>query len=314
MQRENLRDLIVGPAAAVATPFDDDYEVDLGRMYDLAQWWAASGLVKGNGIIKVAAAAGEGPMLDTDEWSALLRTVVRAVDGKSTVMCGLHYKDTKRTIRDAKLARDMGAYALQVCPPIFNDPSQDDLLDYYGDLSDAIDIGIMVYHTHWLRGGRIEMDTFLRMADFENVVAIKWSPHDGQVYEDMTRLTGRFNIIDNTVSPVRCARLGGHGFVQTSVEAYPAHDLEVWELIKAERWDEAENLYYKVQRPLRDFGAKIGIRSGGQGRVMKGLLRILGEPVGSSRPPSKPLDDEELRELRGIVRGFEWPIPVRQHQ
>ena len=44
---------------------------------------------------------------------------------------------------------------------------------------------------------------------------------------------------------------------------------------------------------------------------MKGILEILGEPVGSSRPPSKPLNDEELQELRGIVEGFGWPIPVR---
>lgn len=311
MPKEHLRDLIVGPAAAVATPFDANYEVDLGKMYDLTQWWVASGLTKGNGIIKVAAAAGEGPMLDDAEWAALLRTTVQAANGRATVMCGLHYKDTKRTIRDAKIAQDMGAYALQVCPPIFNDPRQKDLLDYFGDLSDAIDIGIMVYHTHWLRGGRIDIDTLLGMTDFEHVAAVKWSPHDGQVYEDMTKLVDRFNIIDNTVSPVRCARLGGHGFVQTSVEAYPPHDLKVWELIQAERWDEAENLYRKVQKPLREFGTRIGVRSGGQGRVMKGLLHILGEPVGSSRPPSKPLNDEELRELRGIVEGFGWPIPVR---
>ena len=123
MPRENLRELIVGAAAAVATPFDENYEVDLGKMYDLTQWWVANGLTKGNGIIKVAAAAGEGPMLDDPEWAALLRTTVQASDGKATVMCGLHYKDTKRTIRDAKVAQDMGAYALQVCPapsyPIF---------------------------------------------------------------------------------------------------------------------------------------------------------------------------------------------------
>ncbi len=311
MAHPDIREMIVGPAAAVATPFDDDYEVDLGKMYDMAQWWVESGLTKGNGIIKVAAAAGEGPMLDDNELASLLRTVVQAADGKATVMCGLHYRDTKRTIRDAKVAQDMGAVALQVCPPIFNDPSQQDLLDYYGDLSDAIDIGIMVYHTHWMKGGRIDTDTFLRMADFENVVAIKWSPHDGQVYEDMTKFVGRFNIIDNTVSPVRCAKLGGHGFVQTSVEAYPPHDLKVYELIKAKKWDEAEALYRKVQGPLREFGAKINQRSGGQGRTTKGLMHVLGDPVGWSRPPSQPLNDEELAELRQIVEGFGWPIPVR---
>ena len=114
MPRENLRDLIVGAAAAVATPFDDNYEVDLGKMYDLTQWWVANGLVKGNGIIKVAAAAGEGPMLDDPEWAALLRTTVQAADGKAAIMCGLHYKDTKRTTGQEGLVAQLSLAHLQL--------------------------------------------------------------------------------------------------------------------------------------------------------------------------------------------------------
>ena len=32
MNREDLRELIQGPIATVPTPFDDDFEVDYGRM------------------------------------------------------------------------------------------------------------------------------------------------------------------------------------------------------------------------------------------------------------------------------------------
>ena len=309
MTQEEVRQLIVGPAVAVPAPFDEAGEIDCGTMHELTQWWVESGLTKGNGIIKVAAALGEGPMLDDTEWPALLRTAVRAADDRATVMCGLHYKDTRGVIEDAKRAQGLGAVGLQVCPPIFNLPSQDDMLDHFGALSDAIDIGIMVYHTHWMRGGAIDIDTFLKMADFEHVVAIKWNPHQGQTYEDMARLVERFNIIDNSVSPVRCARLGGHGFVQTSAMAYPPHDLRVWELIQAERYDEAEELYDSVQTPLRAFDARISVRSGGQARGTKALMAVMGRPVGSSRAPSKPVNDEEMAELREIVRGFGWPMP-----
>ena len=309
MNRDELKKIVVGPSVAIPTPFDDDHEVDFGKMYELTQWWVESGLVKGNGFIKFAAAMGEGPMLRDDEWPYLLRTIVKAADGKAGVMCGLHYKDTKRTIEDAKRAQDMGAHALQVCPPIFNLPSQDDVLDYFGDLSDAIDIGVMVYHTHWMPGGRIEVDTLVRMADFEQVAAIKWSPAEGQQYEEMTRFADVFNVIDNSASPVRCHKLGGKGFVQTTVFAYPPHDLKVWELMEKGRYDEAEEMYRRVQRPLREFSGRIHERSGGQARDSKGLMAIMGRPVGASRPPSKPLNDEEMTELRRIVDGFGWPVP-----
>jgi len=309
MNREELKKIVVGPSVAIPTPFDDGYEVDFGKMYELTQWWVESGLVKGSGFIKFAAAMGEGPMLRDDEWPYILRTIVKAADGKAGVMCGLHYKDTKRTIEDAKRAQDLGAHALQVCPPIFNLPSQDDVLDYFRDLSEAIDIGIMVYHTHWMPGGRIEVDTIERMADFEQVAAIKWSPAEGQEYEEMTRFADVFNVIDNSASPVRCHKLGGKGFVQTTVFAYPPHDLKVWELMEKGRYDEADEMYNRVQDPLRDYSQKISAYSGGQGRTNKGLMAVMGRPVGASRPPSKPLNDEEMTELRGIVDGFGWPVP-----
>ena len=307
MNREELKQLIVGPIATVPTPFDDDFEVDYGRMYELTQRWVEQGLVKGRAVIKVAAAMGEGPMLTDDEWPFLLRSVVQAADGKAAIVCGLHYKDTKRTIDDAKRAQDMGAHGLQVCPPIFNLPSQDDILDYFSDLSDAVDIGIMVYHTHWLRGGFIATDTFLRMADFEQVASIKWSvPEDGD-FDDMAKFSDIFNVIGNG-NPVRCHQLGGRGYINLTLEAYPPHDQRVWELLEEKRYDEAQELYESVDGPLRDFAAKLDVRSGGQARLKKGIMTVMGQSVGASRPPSKPLNKAELGGLREILQGFGWPV------
>ena len=311
MNREELKKLIVGPIATVPTPFDDDFEVDFGTMHELTQRWVEQGLVKGTAVIKVAAAMGEGPMLSDDEWPYLLRTVVRAADDKAAIVCGLHYKDTKRTIEDAKRAQDMGAHALQVCPPVFNLPSQGDLLDYFGDLSDAIDIGIMVYHTHWLSGGRIEVDTIMKMADFGQVAAIKWSAPEDVDYDEMAKFSGIFNVIDNGGGPVRCHQLGGRGYINITLETYPPHDLKIWDLLESKRYDEAKTLFDSVNEPLRAFAEKLDRRSGGQGRLKKGMMALMGQPVGSSRPPSKPLNQEEMDELREILVSFGWPAQAR---
>lgn len=308
MNREELKQLIQGPIATVATAFDSGFEVDYGRMHELTQRWVMNGLVKGKAVIKVAAAMGEGPMLRDDEWPYLLRTVVRAANDKASITCGLHYKDTKRTIEDAKRAQDMGAHALQVCPPIFNLPSQKDLLDYYGELSAAIDIGIMVYHTHWMTGGLIEVDTILKMADFEQVASIKWSNPDGVNYEEMTKFADIFNVIDNGGGPIQCHKLGGRGYINLTAESYPPHDLKVWELMENKQYDEAQKLHDSVNGPLRVFSEKVDERSGGQGRVKKGLMALMGQPVGTSRPPSKPLNESELEELRQILLSFGWPV------
>ena len=308
MNRAELRDLIQGPIATVPTPFDDDYEVDFGRMHQLTQQWVEEGLVKGKAVIKVAAAMGEGPMLKDDEWPLLLRTVVQAAEGRAAIVCGLHYKDTKRTIEDAKIAQDMGAIGLQICPPIFNLPSQDDLIDYYSDISDNIEIGIMVYCTQWMPGGLVEVDTIMRMKDIPQVASIKWSPPPGGKQEDMAQFADIFSVIENGGSPVVSHRLGGRGYINLTAEAYPPHDLEVWDLLESQQYDAAQELWDKVNNPLREYSAKVDERSGGQARVKKGLSYLMGKPAGSSRPPSKPLNADEIDELREIIAGFGWPV------
>ena len=308
MNREDLREQIVGPIATVPTPFDDDYEVDLGRMHDLTQTWVDEGIVRGKGVIKIAAAMGEGPMLSDDEWPALLRTTVQAANDKAAIVCGLHYKDTKRTVEDAKRAQDLGAIGLQICPPIFNLPSQDDLLDYFTDVSDAIDIGIMVYCTHWMPGGRAETDTIVKMADIEQVAAIKWSVPDDIPFEDMQKFSHIFNVIDNSSMPAESHKLGGRGYINVTYESYPEHDNKIWELLESGKHDEAKALFDSVNDPLRDYSEKVDERSGGQARLKKGIMALMGRPVGSSRPPSKPLNDEDMEGLRQVLLDLGWPV------
>ena len=78
-----------------------------------------------------------------------------------------------------------------------NDPNQDDMLRFYSDVSDAIDIGVMVYNTPWQRHGGIDAATLHKMADFEHIVAIKWATHEGCPVEEMERLAPKFNLIEN---------------------------------------------------------------------------------------------------------------------
>ena len=306
MKREELRKLTVGPIATVPTPFDDDFEVDFGRMASATQFWVDSGLVAGKAVIKVAAAMGEGPMLSDDEWPYLLRTVVQAAGGKAAIVCGIHYKDTKRSIEDAKRAQDLGAIGLQISPPIFNNPTQDDILSYYEAISNSIDIGIMVYNTWWLSGGNVLPETILKMANFEHVVAIKWSVPEDQDYEDMRKFVDIFNVIDNSSQAVRCHKLGGKGYINLTSEVYPPHDLRIWKLLETHQYDEAQSLFDKVNNPLRELYAKQ--ISGGQARLKKGMMALMGMPMGDSRPPSLPLSDDEMAELRQVLLSLGWPV------
>ncbi len=306
MNREQLRRLIQGPIATLPTAFDTAYALDTATMAELTEWWIQHGLCTGKSVLKVAAAMGEGPDLDDSEWPKLLDTVVNAANDRAPVVCGLRTKDTLHTIEDARRAQDLGAVALQIDLPIFHHPTQDDYVRYFTDISDAIDIGIIIYNTWWFGAESISAETLLRLSDAEHVMGVKWSTPNAADYDDMRQFCGVFNVIDNSNNPVGCHRNGGRGYISSIIHAWPEHDLHIWELVEQQRYDEAQALFDRVNVPLRDFQDRLASESGGY-RVQKALMEAIGRPVGPPRPPTLPLNVNQLTELRELMLGLGWP-------
>lgn len=278
-------------------------------MAEAVNRWIENGLVNGKSIIKIASAMGEGPQLSEIEWSSLIKTVVKAADGRIPIMTATHYKDTIRTINDAKIASALGTIGIQVSPPIYNQPTVDDMLRHYDMISKNVDIGILIYNTHWMPGGSIHPDTFRRMNNFEHIVAIKWSPPNGCQYEDIFTLKDTFNIIDNSDRPVDCGRLGGHGFVSDGVSAYPPFYIDTWQMVLDGKYEAAEVSWNKVVRPLRSLAQDWAKISGGEGSFEKALQETMGFPMGPPRPPSIELDAHHMSLLKKSMLSWGWPVP-----
>ena len=180
---------------------------------------------------------------------------------------------------------------------------------YFTDISDAIDIGIMIYNTHWFtlnpQQESMRVETMLRMKDAEHVTALKWSPAAGQDYDDMKKIADIFNIIDNTGSPVLCHQNGGRGYISSLIAVYPAHDLAIWKLLEAGKYEEAQAKFDHVRGALAGWQAKTSAKSGGY-RQGKGMMAALGRSAGPPRPPTLPLDEEEMAEAAQIMKGLGW--------
>ena len=307
--RKKVQTEIVGAIATIPTAFTKNYKVDYQQMYDATQVWIDSGLVAGKSVIKAVAAMGEGPQLTESEWITVIETVVKAAKNKVPVMAAIHYKDTIRTIQDANKAADVGTIALQISPPVFNQPSQDDMLRYFEAVSNNIETGILIYNTHWLTHGAIYPETFRKMRDFEKVVAIKWSPPTGVKYEEIFDLSDIFNIVDNSNQPVRCHQLGGKGFLSDGIDSYPPFFIGIWEMVKEGLYDKAQNEWDKVMIPFGKFSAKTTAINGGEGKIEKAMSEIMGLPMGPPRPPSLPLNANEMAELKSLMTSWGWPVP-----
>ena len=93
-----------------------------------------------------------------------------------------------------------------------------------------------------------------------------------------------------------------------TAEIHSPHDLRIWELLEARRYDEAQAQFDRVNIPLREMYARLAQKSGGQARLKKGMMALMGIPMGASRPPSLPLNSAEMAELNDLLVGFGWPV------
>jgi 4-hydroxy-tetrahydrodipicolinate synthase len=309
LNREQLRKRIRGTPVTLPTPMDDDMNVDFGRMTEMTQWWVEQGLGTDDTALKTSAAMGEGPDLNDDEWPRVLSTVVEAAGRDKTIICGLKPKNTLHTIQDAKRAQDLGAIGLQIDLPFFHHSNQDDLVRHFTAISDAIDIGIMIYNTHWFclnpQKEYLQADTVLRLKDAEHVVTVKWAVPEGEDFDQMREFSDEFNVIDNTRQRVRCYKNGGAGYISPYIAVYPPHDLEVRPLLEQGRYDEAQAEMDRVSEVLGPWQAKTGAVSGGY-RQGKAMLAALGQPIGPPRPPTLPCSEQEIAEVKALFEELGW--------
>ena len=87
--------------------------------------------------------------------------------------------------------------------------------------------------------------------------------------------------------------------------AYPKHDLKVWELLENGKYEEADALKNSFAEAVGPALAKISSNSGGY-RAARGMMELVGQPVGPPRLPTEPLTSEELSELKVGMQKLGW--------
>src|SRR3989442_3561036 len=161
---------------AMATPFRDDYVLDPDGAQSLATWL----LENGSDAVFVAGSPGESPSLTHKEKSDLLRATVGAAKGKGKVICGTGTYDTQDSIELTRLAEEAGADAVVLVTPYYNKPPQRGLIAHFTKVAGSTRLPVILYNIPGRTACLIEPDTLLRLAEVENIVAVKDSTGDFQ--------------------------------------------------------------------------------------------------------------------------------------
>lgn len=154
---------------AMITPFDSEGAVDYGAAWELAVHLADTG---SDGIV-VAGTTGESPTLSQDEKVSLFRTVVEAVGDRAVVLAGTGSYDTAESVHLTRLACELGVAGVMAVTPYYSRPPQQGLFEHFAAIAEASSVPVLLYNIPSRTARLIEVDTLVRLAGHEGIVAVK---------------------------------------------------------------------------------------------------------------------------------------------
>jgi 4-hydroxy-tetrahydrodipicolinate synthase len=275
----------------MVTPFQADGSVDVERFRELAGFLVENG---SDGLV-VCGTTGESPTLGDDEKLALFQAAVDTVGGRATVIAGTGTYDTAHSVHLTKEATEIGVDGILVVTPYYNKPPQRAIVRHFEEIAGATELPVVAYNIPGRVVVNIESATIERLAEIENVVAVKQAhddPEQARFIAEDTRLDLYSGDDPNTLSFLE---LGGVGVVSVTSHLW---GLQIAEMIRRHREGDlggARAIHEELEPSYELLRIQVNPIP------IKAALNLAGHVVGGHRLPMVEPNEAELVQIRSCL-------------
>lgn len=278
----------------MVTPFAADGAVD----YAVAEALAAHLVDHGSDSLVVCGTTGESPTLTWDEEYQLFQVVKQAVAGRAKIIAGTGSNSTREAISATAQASELGLDGSLQVVPYYNRPPQEGLYRHFKAIAEAVpDLPMVLYNIPGRTGQNMAVDTVVRLASIDNIVAIKEASGSLDQASQIRRATSPDFAIysgdDSLTLPMLA--VGGAGVV--SVASHLVGDV-IQEMITA---FSTGNVALATERHLQLMPLFKGLFSLTNPIPVKVALAQMGWNVGLVRSPLCPPSEEERDQLEAMM-------------
>jgi 4-hydroxy-tetrahydrodipicolinate synthase len=208
-----------GSMVAIVTPFDSQGNFAEETYRQLIDFQIEGG----TDVIVPCGTTGESATLDFDEHEYVIKVCIDQVNKRIPVIAGTGANNTAEAIHLSKNAKAMGANGLLLVCPYYNKPSQEGIFQHYKSLAEAVALPQILYNVPGRTGVNMTADTTARLAEFDNIVAIKEASGSlTQVSEILAKAGDRIDVISGddflTFPMMAC---GAKGVISVSANVIP---------------------------------------------------------------------------------------------
>jgi 4-hydroxy-tetrahydrodipicolinate synthase len=189
-----------------------------------------------------------------------------------------------------------------VQPPACSLPGAEEVFAFFTEVAAAVKLPIMAYNIPKRAGVSMSPQLIARLADIDEVVAIKQSSGSFDELVETIMLAGPRLRVFAGYSAKRglpSTVMGADGYVtSTEPQVFGKEGIDLWRLSLLGRYEEARAIQFRSVR----LGQAIWEGKGTFPAPIKAAMNLLGRPGGHPRPPIKPLGPEGTAHLRQVLR------------
>ncbi|MCI9196186.1 MAG: N-acetylneuraminate lyase [Angelakisella sp.] len=218
--------------------YDKDGGVNAEGVQALTRYFVKKG-VKG---VYVGGSSGECIYQSVAERKLVLENVVKAAEGKLTIIAHVACNNTKDSKELAAHAESLGVDAIAAIPPIYFHLPEYAIAAYWNDISGAApNTDFVIYNIPQLAGVALTMPLFREMLKNPRVVAVKNSSMPVQDIQMFKMEGGEGFVVFNGPDEqfISGRAMGADGGIGGTYGAMPELFLKMDELIRAGKMDEA---------------------------------------------------------------------------
>ncbi|MDR0846429.1 MAG: 4-hydroxy-tetrahydrodipicolinate synthase [Lactobacillales bacterium] len=279
---------------AMVTPFNEDGTIAFHKLGEIVEHLLAN---KTDAII-LAGTTGESPTLTHEEEFMMFNEVIRLVDGRVPLICGVGTNDTRDSVEFVKkVSQVKGIAAGLAVVPYYNKPSQAGLLGHFSAIAEASDLPIILYNVPGRTVVSLDVDTTLELAKHPNIIATKECGGLGAISELVEGAPDGFRVYtgnDDEAFASYC--IGCDGVVSVASHLFGNETAEMFAKVDAGEIKAAAAIQRKLlpkQNALFMYPSPAPVKAG---------LNDLGVEVGGLRLPLVALNDTQRAEVLDIFK------------
>lgn len=269
--------------------YDKEGNISPEGVQALTKYFVEKG-VKG---VYVNGSSGECIYQSVEDRKIVLENVMKAAEGKLTVIAHVACNNTKDSMELARHAESLGVDAIAAIPPIYFRLPEYAIAQYWNDISSAApNTDFVIYNIPQLAGVALTQGLFAEMRKNPKVIGVKNYSMPVQDIQMFKQAAGEDYIIFNGPDEQFMSGrvIGAEGGIGGTYGVMPELFLKLDELVKACDMDTARELQYAIDEIIYKMCSAHGNMYG----VIKAILKINeGLDLGGVREPLPSLIDSD---------------------